>query len=148
MKASKYPPEGERGFSLSCRAAKYGSVPAKEYQQLANRNTVLIPMIETKEGVNNLEGILDTGVEAIICGMSDLSASFGYGGEQDHKDLQEAIQYTLDTAIKRNVPIGCAVETIEDARKRIEQGFTHIHFSSDLAMIRARSLDVLSQLKA
>lgn len=148
MKAAKYSPEGERGFSDTCRAAKLGMIKLDQYRMLSNRNTAVIPMIESREAVKNLEGILDSGVELIRIGLRDLSSSFGYAGEQDHADLQNAVDSIIAAADKRRVAVGCATGSLADAREKLSRGFRQISFSSDLAAIKSFSSDALSNLRA
>ena len=54
--ASKYAPQGKRGFAF-VRANKYG-VEFDEYAKSANERITVIAMIETKEAVENINDIL------------------------------------------------------------------------------------------
>src|SRR5216684_2424315 len=63
---SKYPPRGTRSNG-PIRSGMYGS--AGTYQQTANDEIVLLPMMETKTAVENMESILD--VEGINCSGAD-----------------------------------------------------------------------------
>src|SRR6202035_3947185 len=53
---SKYPPMGVRSNG-PIRSGMYGS--AGTYQQTANEEIVLLPMMETKTAIENMESILD-----------------------------------------------------------------------------------------
>jgi len=54
----------------------YGS--AGTYQQTANDEIVLLPMMETKTAVENMESILDVeGINGVYIGPSDLGFSYG-----------------------------------------------------------------------
>src|SRR6187549_3684517 len=53
---AKYPPKGTRSNG-PIRAGMYGS--AGSYQQTANDEIVLLPMMETKTAIENMESILD-----------------------------------------------------------------------------------------
>jgi 4-hydroxy-2-oxoheptanedioate aldolase len=63
---AKYPPRGTRSNG-PIRSGMYGSAGA--YQQTANEEIVLLPMMETKTAVENMESILD--VEGIHCSGAD-----------------------------------------------------------------------------
>ena len=54
----------------------YGS--AGTYQQTANDEIVLLPMMETKTAIENMESILDVeGINGVYVGPSDLGFSYG-----------------------------------------------------------------------
>jgi 4-hydroxy-2-oxoheptanedioate aldolase len=56
VSACKYPPQGTRSNG-PIRVAMYGA--ASSYQKTANDEILVIPMIETREALDNLEAILD-----------------------------------------------------------------------------------------
>jgi len=64
--ACLYPPAGKRSFG-PVRAAPYGEAAA--YQSSANDEILVIPMIETREAIDNIEAILDVpGISGIYVG--------------------------------------------------------------------------------
>jgi 4-hydroxy-2-oxoheptanedioate aldolase len=67
---AKYPPKGVRSNG-PIRSGMYGSAGA--YQQTANDEIVLLPMMETRTAVENMEAILDVeGINGVYIGPSDL----------------------------------------------------------------------------
>lgn len=77
VKACLYPPEGCRGFG-PLRANQYGGIPAGQYRDEANRSVLKIMQIEHVDGVNALDEILEVkGIDLVVCGPMDLSASVG-----------------------------------------------------------------------
>ena len=76
----RYPPRGVRGVSGD-RAVKWG-LGAADYLASADEETLIIPLIETRGAIEDIDAILRTpGLEAIFFGPADLSASYGYLGE-------------------------------------------------------------------
>src|SRR5665647_1478807 len=72
---AKYPPRGTRSNG-PIRSGMYGS--AGTYQKTANDEIVLLPMMETKTAVENMESILDVeGINGVYIGPSDLGFSYG-----------------------------------------------------------------------
>jgi len=72
--ACRYPPEGERSFGPS-RAAL--GDPAYSAER-ANRSVLCFPMIETRQGAEDLAAILATpGIDGVFVGPSDLALSYG-----------------------------------------------------------------------
>lgn len=94
--AMKYPPEGVRGVGgYIIRAARWGEIG--DYQKHANENLCLIVQCESKEGLENLDSILEvSGVDSVFIGPADLSASLGFESMQ-----QESFQKIWFDALKR-----------------------------------------------
>jgi 4-hydroxy-2-oxoheptanedioate aldolase len=79
VRQTKFPPLGERSVSTVTRAARYGFVDGQRYRQNANRETLLVVQIETREAVENAEAIAAVpGVDAIFIGPADLAQSLGH----------------------------------------------------------------------
>lgn len=76
----KYAPIGNRGFGDSARASKFGFVPTEQFLDMVNRNVMVIGMIESREGIRNLDAILTSGIDVLRIGAKDLSLDMGYGG--------------------------------------------------------------------
>lgn len=81
--AVRYPPEGVRGVGgYIIRAARWGAIP--EYQQIAEKSLCLILQCESKEGLENLDSILQvSGVDSVFIGPADLSASLGFASMRE-----------------------------------------------------------------
>lgn len=77
----KFPPVGKRGYGDAARASKFGFVPDQEYMECVNRNVIAIGMIESQEGIDNLDEILKSGIDVLRIGAKDLSLNLGYGGK-------------------------------------------------------------------
>lgn len=76
----KYGPVGNRGFGDGARASKFGFIPTAEYLEHVNRNVMVIGMIESREGIRNLDEILESGIDVLRIGAKDLSMDMGCGG--------------------------------------------------------------------
>lgn len=76
----KYPPVGNCGFGDSARASKFGFLPTEQFLDYVNENVMVIGMIESREGIRNLDEILSTGIDVLRIGAKDLSLDMGYGG--------------------------------------------------------------------
>ena len=72
---SLYPPKGKRSNG-PIRAAAYGE--ASSYQTIANDEVLVIPMIETQDGIDNIDEILSVpGISGIYIGPSDMGLALG-----------------------------------------------------------------------
>ena len=77
----KFPPLGSRGFGSGARSAMYSFVsPNSYYMEQSNNNVMAIGMIESFRGLENLDEILESGLDVIRIGAGDLSQDMGYGG--------------------------------------------------------------------
>ena len=100
VKACKYPPRGYRSFG-PIRAKYYsgGSIHGGgNYHHIADDETLVIPQIETREAIKNLDAILEVpGISAIYIGPSDLSMALGKEPRKGQSDPEvvEAKQYIL-----------------------------------------------------
>jgi 4-hydroxy-2-oxoheptanedioate aldolase len=73
--ACLYPPMGKRSNG-PIRAAMYGE--ASNYQKTANDEVLVIPMIETQQGIDNIDEIVSVpGISGIYIGPSDMGLSLG-----------------------------------------------------------------------
>lgn len=97
--AAFYPPLGTRSFG-GCRGTGFGDPRELEerggkkgFMDWANANIHVVAQIETREGWENLAGILGVqGLMGIALGPNDLAGSLGHPGEPDHADVVAAIE--------------------------------------------------------
>lgn len=94
--ATRYAPSGGRGIYDNTRAGDFsahGLGGYRAYTEKANRDVVLVLLIEDKEGVENAEAIAAVpGVDVIVLGPADLSYSLGHGGSIGHPAIGAAIK--------------------------------------------------------
>ena len=93
-KAMKYPPMGERSWGPTKALQMHSSHSPESYFRAANRETIALAMIETREAFAALDGILENdGIDGIFVGPSDLSISWfnGAGVDPRNAELQAVI---------------------------------------------------------
>jgi 2-dehydro-3-deoxyglucarate aldolase/4-hydroxy-2-oxoheptanedioate aldolase len=146
VRASKYPPVGERGGGLA-RAQAYG-MHMNEYLQAANDEVMVVAMIEHIKAVNNISEILAVkGIDSVMVGGLDLSGSMGLLGQTDHPEVEGAIQKVLAASKAARVPCGIVTVSVDDANRRIEQGFTHMIMGIDVLYMNSAISSALAQVK-
>jgi len=132
---SCWPPEGKRGVGYS-RANLFGKYfdPNDE----VSLNPLIIAQIENINAVKEIEQILKVpGLDAIIIGPYDLSASMGITGQFSSKKFQDCLKKILNSCNSFNIPSGVHIiqpDTIE-LNKRIKEGYQFIAFSIDAVML-------------
>ncbi len=128
--ACHYAPRGYRSYG-PLRASIFAG---RDYFDHADDTILCIPMIETKQAIENADEILSTpGVDACYIGPADLSVSLGLPPRQDHDGgpFTEALETVVDACKRHGVVPGVHAGTTTTARKRIAQGFRFIEMCAD-----------------
>jgi len=133
QKTSKYQqPPGMRGYAPGNATFAWG-VPAAEYERRADvwplnpdGDLLAIPMIETAEGLKNVDEIAAVpGVGAIFIGAGgDLHQYLGV--PQDSPEVEQARQTILAACKAHNVACGITALTKADVDKRLKEGWKMI----------------------
>ena len=94
----KYCPLGERGFTPFSKAGGFATnASASEYVKVANKNTLTVVIVESKEGLEKLDEIIAIdGVDVVYFGAYDLSQALGHPGDVFHPDIVKAIREGVD----------------------------------------------------
>ncbi len=144
----KYAPIGARGFAASQRSAGYGTLGAKEYSELSNKNTMIVSYCETLKGYENLDEILTIDeLDVIFIGPNDLSQAFGVIGETNHPKVLEAIDDIISKVRKAGKAVGIIAGNAEQAKMWFDKGAQFIALSSDLGMVSTLGKEYISKLK-
>jgi 2-keto-3-deoxy-L-rhamnonate aldolase RhmA len=130
----RYPPRGIRGISGD-RAVKWG-LGSKEYIEYADEETLIIPLIETRGAIEEIDAILDVpGLEAIFFGPADLSASFGHKGEWEGPGIAERILDVRAKAGAKGIASGIMSRSPQDTILRRDQGFGMIALGTEMGLM-------------
>lgn len=134
VRYSKYPPQGRRSAGMS-RAHGYGS-RLQSYLDRANTDTAVIIQAEHIEAVENIESILMVdGIDAVLVGPYDLSASMGRIGQVDSPEVQAAIGRVRQACNHCGMPLGVFTAGAQRAKTYIQEGFRLIAASADTLML-------------
>ncbi|TAM42433.1 MAG: 2-dehydro-3-deoxyglucarate aldolase [Burkholderiaceae bacterium] len=134
--ATRYPPQGVRGVSVSQRSNRYGTVA--DYFKGVNDQICVMVQIESRAGVAAVREIaaLD-GVDCVFVGPSDLAAGFGHLGNAGHPEVQAAIASVFADARACGKPTGILAPVEADARRYMAMGASFVGVGSDLGAFRA-----------
>ena len=144
VSACRYPPHGTRSNG-PIRHASYG-VPS-DYQKIANNEVLVIPMIETKQAIDNLESILDVpGVDGIYVGPSDLAFSLGLTPKLDHEDptILKIYERLIAECGKRGIYAGIHCGSPDYAARMIQMGFRLTTIANDAGLMAKASLEAVA----
>lgn len=133
--ATRYPPAGVRGVSVSQRSNRYGSVD--DYFKLVNENIAVMVQIESRAGVAAATAIAAVeGVDGLFIGPSDLAAGHGHLGNANHPEVQAAMAAVFAAAKAAGKPVGILSPVEADARRYLEIGASYVAVGSDLGVLR------------
>ena len=133
--ACRWPPAGTRGVGFS-RVNLFGKY-FTEYMAEAQA-PLLVAMIEHERAVSNLRDILQVeGLDAILVGPYDLSASMGITADFDSPAFVSIMQEISGMAQQENVPCGIHVvaPSPQELQQRISEGYGFIAYSIDAVFI-------------
>ena len=145
--ACRYPPVGMRS-SGPVRAVHYGGA---DYVAKANGEIVVMAMVETQEGLANLDAICATpGLDAVYIGPSDLSFALGIAPRPDNPDpVHLATCDRIREAAHRHGIKACMhCASAAFAAGAVKRGFDLVMLTSDLASMIAGARRQLDDLKA
>lgn len=147
--AAKYPPQGDRSWGPRRAARVHGG--AERYGQTANETIMVLPQIETREAVSNLDEILEVpGVSGIMIGPADLANSLGYAEDRSNQNVDVVIQNVLDRCLARGIPFGHFTNSVEVAEHWIRRGATITTCGVDVLFVSegiSRRLDDIATLR-
>jgi 2-dehydro-3-deoxyglucarate aldolase len=127
----QWPPSGKRGVGFS-RANLFGK-NFKEYN-LEAQSPLLIAMIENIEAVDQLDSILKVnGLDAILIGPYDLSASLNATGDFESELFNTIIKKIKKICNNNEIPIGIHIVNpdVELLTSKIMEGYQFIAYSTD-----------------
>ncbi len=134
VRAGKYPPEGIRSIAVA-RAQGYGS-RLQECVDDANLETVLIAQAEHAEAARNIESILAVpGVDAILVGPYDLSASLKKPGKVNDPEVADTIGKVRDACTARGISAGIFVRDADAASSAFQAGFSLVCVATDCLLL-------------
>ncbi|HVK07229.1 MAG TPA: aldolase/citrate lyase family protein [Gemmataceae bacterium] len=144
--AAKYPPAGVRSVGIS-RAHQYG-LAHREYVQTANDRVTVMLQIEHVDALPHVADILAVpGVDAIVVGPYDLSASLGRPGQFAHPDVAAAIGEMAAACTARGTPWGAFAPDAASAKAHLARGATVIALGMDTILLATAARAALDEVR-
>jgi 4-hydroxy-2-oxoheptanedioate aldolase len=143
VKRGRYPPLGERSFGPSHTAFAHAHLDhgvGGYFANARNENTpgiALIPMLESKLGVQNADAIIGTaGISGAFIGPFDLRCSLGLPGGEGEEDLfEDALKAVAAAGKKYGKPVGMMCPSPGAVKQGVELGFTFIAYQGDSTLL-------------
>ncbi|MDX6022135.1 aldolase/citrate lyase family protein [Scandinavium sp. V105_16] len=143
VSACRYSPEGIRSFGPA-RGLLYGGA---DYPQHANREILTLAMIETREGLANIDAILDTdGLDGVFIGPNDLSLTLtgAASAESTHPEMLAAIEWVVSRCREKHKIAGIFCTSGAAAAQRIAEGFNVVTPANDVMQLGRASREAIA----
>ncbi|MFC9360736.1 HpcH/HpaI aldolase family protein [Rhodococcus sp. NPDC057014] len=136
--AATYPPTGVRSYGPMRSQLRIGPTPAE-----ADRDTVVVVMIETPQGLANVEEICAVpGLDGVYVGPSDLRLAVGGAHPNDPSvddEFEAAVTRVREAAAAAGIAAGIHTADGSVAARRLAEGYTFATVASDLTHLKAAS---------
>jgi 2-keto-3-deoxy-L-rhamnonate aldolase RhmA len=137
VEATRFPPLGKRSLSGQSPHFNYLGVPPGELVSAYEASTLIICMIESRRGLDNVEAIAAVpGVDGLYLGMNDMLVSMGKPGQFDDPEILGALDQIVGAARANSKFVGCG--GVDDAERQVRALKTGVQFMtthSDLALV-------------
>jgi staphyloferrin B biosynthesis citrate synthase len=132
----RYAPEGDRGLSVH-RHLNFKSDELAQRNKAINDSICVVLMIEDTEGVANARELACVeGVDVILEGAADLSASLGVPWQTQHPTVKEELK-KIAAGVASSSAKFCAIpRATEDYQRWMEQGISMFVLGTDRGIIR------------
>ncbi|MEX2081000.1 MAG: aldolase/citrate lyase family protein [Dehalococcoidia bacterium] len=147
VQACRYPPMGFRSYG-PIRASAYGGA---DYAEHANEEILVLAMIETADGLANLDEICSTpGLSGVYIGPSDLGYALGLAPKMDSEVPVhvEAVARILAACKRHNIICGIHTGGVAFSKRFIEQGMHLVTLTSDAGSLALGARQQLAQVRA
>lgn len=143
VRAMHYPPRGIRGVgSALARSARWNRIP--DYLHRAGDLVTLVVQIESAAAVAEASRIAEVdGVDGIFIGPSDLAASMGLIGQQNHPDVVAAVTSVIGQVKAAGKFVGVNAFAPDQARDYAAAGADFVNVAADVAIL-ARATEALA----
>lgn len=117
-----YHPIGMRSLN-SGRPGAFGKYSLSDYIANANEEIMIVPMIESLEGINESESILALPhISFVLEGAADLSQSLSVPWDTDHLEVQRNLKKLYEVSKQCKVPYAIVSRSQKNHRKWAEMG--------------------------
>lgn len=145
----KFPPEGRRGVALGIAHDRYRSTGGVDSMAAANRSLAFFPTIEDIETVAEIDEIASIdGVDGMVIGHNDLSASMGLHGQYDHPDFVAALAEIEGACARHGKSYVRVAFTLEEGVEFVRSGPDMLIYSGDIVLYRSALAHGVAELRA
>jgi 2-keto-3-deoxy-L-rhamnonate aldolase RhmA len=137
VSCTRYPPDGRRGAAFGFASDDYLGGSVTEKIKIANARTLVICLIETEEGVRNIDEIAAVpGVDVLWLGHFDMTNFLGIPAQFDHPKYIDAIDRMVAAARKHNKVLGFMSADDQWSRTYWDKGFRLFAYGVDSMLLQ------------
>jgi 4-hydroxy-2-oxoheptanedioate aldolase len=134
VKAARYAPQGRRSYCPNTWAARHEK--SSHFWRTANEDIIVMPLIEEKEGFDNLEEIITVeGVDGIYFGPVDLSIAIGLQGNCEDPIIWDKLEKVVELCKEHNKIAANLAWNMESLQRSLDMGVQFISFSTDISIL-------------
>jgi 4-hydroxy-2-oxoheptanedioate aldolase len=150
VSSAKYFPKGTRGFTPFSKAGGFTNNNINMYTEKANAFTVTCIIIESMNGINQLDEILDVeDLDIIYFGAYDLSQDLGVPGEVRNKKVVSVIESAVNKVVSAGKCAGGFVpQSKDDVKWLLDMGIKFITYNVDSDILYRPVNDVVKWFKS
>jgi 4-hydroxy-2-oxoheptanedioate aldolase len=147
VSAAYYAPLGRRSAAPPTLAAKRGFIDWATYYNTSFDGTIIMPLIEERQGVEHIEEIVNVeGLGGIFFGPFDLAVTLNQPAQAFEPDVPEERARVYAAAKAKGLPIMDLAWNIESAVQKIQAGAQIISIGTDVPMLANSCRALLQQI--
>jgi 2-keto-3-deoxy-L-rhamnonate aldolase RhmA len=148
VSATRYPPAGRRGAAFGVAHDDYLSGSVADKIAAANERTMVIALVETAEGIKNVDEIAAVdGIDVIWLGHFDLTNFMGIPAQFQHPDYLAAVDKLTAAGKRHGKALGMMAGDIAWGRDYMAKGFNAVAYGLDIALFQRALGDGISALR-
>lgn len=149
VRQTNYPPSGSRGAAFGIAHDDYRPRPVKEAVAAADARTTAVALIETANGVTNVDGIASVdGMDCLWLGHLDLSNSQGIPGEFDNPVFTDAVAAVMKAGTAHGKSIGRLAGSPDEGARLFSEGCDLICYSGDIWLFIAALGEAIAAVRS
>jgi 4-hydroxy-2-oxoheptanedioate aldolase len=136
VSAAYYAPKGRRSAAPPTLGSHRGFIEWAEYHRMGLEDTLVIPLIEEVQAVENIEEIAAVpGIGGIFFGPFDLAVSMGRPASAFEPDVPEERERVYAAARANGLPIADLAWNVPSALEKIKMGAQLISLGTDVTVL-------------
>ncbi len=149
VQACKFAPIGSRSVTTGYPIFNFQPVPMQDTIRLLNANTLVVCMIESLEGLRNIDAIAAVdGVDVLHVGLTDMLADMGKPGAYGDTQAMEAVARITKAALAQGKYAGVGGDNdLTRQAEFIRNGVRFISTQSDGALLLGAATRVADDLR-
>ena len=150
VKATKFPPQGERGNAAPLPHLHYRSFPAAETAQAMNDATMVIVQFESAQAVDNADEIVAVdGVDMVLVGLNDYLADIGLPGQYDHPKVRDCYSRVIDACRRhgKHCGVGGLAGRPDLIAEYVRMGARYVSTGTDIGFLLGAATERARQIQ-